>query len=73
MCISAIVMWWRRRPEGSLGIPAPKVVEFRIGWPLRIAIVALGLLVPVLGASIAVLWLWDRFGAGPANRQNLPT
>src|SRR6185436_8361965 len=23
LCISAIVMWWRRRPEGSLGIPAP--------------------------------------------------
>jgi uncharacterized iron-regulated membrane protein len=59
VCISAIVMWTRRRPEGSLGIPAAKVVEFRISWPLRIAIVALCLLLPVLGASILILWLID--------------
>ena len=31
MCVSAVVMWWRRRPEGSLGLPAPRVEGFRIG------------------------------------------
>ena len=70
VCVSAIVMWTRRRPEGSLGIPAAKVVEFRIGRPLKFAIVALGLLLPVLGASILVLWL---LGAGSGNRQNSTT
>ena len=50
MCVSAIVMWWRRRPEGQLGIPAPRVPEFRIGPALMIAIVAVALLFPVLGA-----------------------
>jgi uncharacterized iron-regulated membrane protein len=61
LCVSALVMWWRRRPGGSLGIPAPRVAEFRIAAPLKIAIVFLGLLVPMLGLSIATLWLFDRF------------
>jgi len=58
--ISGVVMWWRRRPGGSLGIPAPRVAEFRIPALLRIAIVVLGLLVPMLGASLVVLWIADR-------------
>ena len=58
--ISALVMWWRRRPNGSLGIPAPRVAAFRIPGSLKIAIVALGLLVPMLGLSIVLLWLWDK-------------
>jgi uncharacterized iron-regulated membrane protein len=53
-------MWWRRRPGGSLGIPAPRVAEFRISTTLKVAIVVLGLLVPMLGASLAILWLIDR-------------
>jgi uncharacterized iron-regulated membrane protein len=60
LCISALVMWWRRRPGGSLGIPAPRIPEFRIGWPLKIAIVTAGALLPMLGASIVVLWILDR-------------
>jgi uncharacterized iron-regulated membrane protein len=57
LCVSAIVMWWRRRPSGSLGYPAPRVAEFHVGTPLKIAIAALALLVPMLGASILLLWL----------------
>ena len=41
LCVSAIVMWWRRRPDGKLGIPAPRVAEFRIGLPLGATIVLL--------------------------------
>jgi uncharacterized iron-regulated membrane protein len=59
LCVSALVMWWRRRPGGSLGIPAPRVAEFRVGAALWIAIVALGLLLPVLGLSIVLLALLD--------------
>ncbi|HUQ09029.1 MAG TPA: PepSY domain-containing protein [Steroidobacteraceae bacterium] len=57
LCVSALVMWWRRRPGGSFGIPAPRVAEFRIGAGLRIAICALAVLLPVLGISILLLWL----------------
>jgi uncharacterized iron-regulated membrane protein len=59
LCVSAIVLWWRRKPEGSLGVPAP-AVAFTINAPLRILIVCLGVLLPMLGASLVVLWIWLR-------------
>ena len=60
MCVSAVVMWWRRRPDGRLGVPAPRVAEFRIGWGLRIAIVLLCILLPMLGAAVVLLWIFER-------------
>ncbi len=57
ICVSAIVMWWRRRPAGTLGVPAPAVPAFRIGRGLMTGIVAVALLLPVLGASVVVLAL----------------
>jgi uncharacterized iron-regulated membrane protein len=60
ICVSAVVMWWRRRP-GGLGVPAPRVPEFRIGTGLWIGIVTLAVLLPVMGLSLVLLWL---FGAG---------
>jgi uncharacterized iron-regulated membrane protein len=59
ICVSAIVMWWRRRPQGSMGVPAPRVTEFRVGAGLKIGIVILAMLLPVAGISIALLWLFD--------------
>jgi len=55
LCVSAIVMWWRRRPDGRLGIPAPRVPEFRIGVPLGAAITVLCVLLPVFGLSVLLL------------------
>jgi uncharacterized iron-regulated membrane protein len=57
VCVSSVIMWWRRRPGGSLGIPAPRVQGFRIGATLWIAIVATGVILPVLGASLLLLAL----------------
>ncbi|HEX6398212.1 MAG TPA: PepSY domain-containing protein, partial [Steroidobacteraceae bacterium] len=68
LCVSALVMWWRRRPGGSLGIPAPRVAAFRIGWPLGIAIVALGILLPLFGVSVLILCLLPKMGSGPDPR-----
>jgi uncharacterized iron-regulated membrane protein len=59
ICVSAVVMWWRRRPDGSLGIPASRVPEFRIGAVLWTGILALCLLLPVLGVSVLMLWIFD--------------
>jgi uncharacterized iron-regulated membrane protein len=59
ICVSAIVMWWRRRPGGTLGVPAPRVAEFRIGTGLAIGIAAVGILLPVLGASVLLLVLFN--------------
>jgi uncharacterized iron-regulated membrane protein len=57
MSVSAIVMWWRRRPDGKLGVPAPRVTGFRIGPALGAAIAALAVLLPVFGASLVMLTL----------------
>jgi uncharacterized iron-regulated membrane protein len=65
LCVSAIVMWWRRTPRGNLGIPAPRVAAFRIGWPLGTTIVALGILLPVFGASLLILCLLPKTGSEP--------
>ena len=60
VCVSAVVMWWRRRPGGTLGVPAPRVTEFRIGVGLSVAIVSVAIFLPLLGISIITLWLFDR-------------
>jgi uncharacterized iron-regulated membrane protein len=56
--VSAIVMWWRRRPDGSLGVPAAKVPDFHVGPVLWGGIVIVAVLLPVLGASLVLLWLF---------------
>ena len=63
MCVSAVVMWWRRRPDGSLGVPAPRVEGFTIRTPLAALIVCLGVLLPMLGASLLLLWCTTRLTA----------
>ena len=62
LCVSAVVMWWRRRPEGSLGVPAPRVAEFRIHAPLIALIVVAGALLPLVGVSLLILWGSTRAG-----------
>jgi uncharacterized iron-regulated membrane protein len=68
ICVSAIVMWWRRRPGGSLGVPAPAVQDFRVTPLMWVAIVILGAALPVLGLSLVLLWIFGlaarRFTAG---------
>lgn len=57
LCVSAIVMWIRRKPDGALGVPAPRVENFRIGATMKTGIIAVGLMLPVLGVSIVILWI----------------
>jgi len=59
ICLSALVMWWRRRPEGELGLVAPKVAGFRVERGLALGIIALAVLLPVFGASLVVVALAD--------------
>lgn len=66
ICVSALVMWWRRRPRGGLGVLAPKVAGYRIERGLAIGIVVLAVLLPVFGASLIVVALADRVLFGRA-------
>lgn len=51
------IMWWKRRPAGRLGAP-PKMSEARLGGALLI-LAAAGILMPLLGASLIVMFLLD--------------
>jgi len=63
ICVSAVVMWWRRRPGGALGVPAARVEGFTIRAPLMALIVCLAILLPVLGVSLLVLLGSTRLAA----------
>jgi uncharacterized iron-regulated membrane protein len=51
VCISAVVMWWRRRPVGVLGAP-PAKSRPRLARSLVALIVMLGILLPLMGVSL---------------------
>ncbi|MFK8331141.1 PepSY-associated TM helix domain-containing protein [Pseudomonas sp. BJa5] len=56
--VSGLVMWWKRRPQGSLGVPPlrhdlPK-------WKTAIVImVGLGVAFPLVGVSLLAVWVLD--------------
>jgi uncharacterized iron-regulated membrane protein len=59
LSVSALMLWWRRRPSGVLGAP------HRIGrrsYPMALiaAIVGFGLFLPMLGASMIAVGLTER-------------
>jgi len=56
VCISAIVMWWRRRPAGLLGAPPPS--PDRASWSLGVILVALvlGGIFPMMGGTLLAVW-----------------
>jgi uncharacterized iron-regulated membrane protein len=66
LCVSGVVLWWRNRPAGELGLPAPKVNGFRIERGLAALIVLLAILLPVFGASLVLVAALDRLISGTA-------
>ena len=55
---SAVVLWWRRKPADSLGAPEP-LADPRWAWGLAAAILALGVYLPLFGASLVAVLLLD--------------
>lgn len=60
LCVSALVMWWRRRPEGVLGAPLA-TRKIRFSFPLAVFVLGFGLYMPFLGASMILVALLERF------------
>lgn len=56
LSVSSVVLWWRRRPQGQLGAPAPRGHRRR-SVLLVVATLALGMLVPLLGLSLVIVLL----------------
>jgi uncharacterized iron-regulated membrane protein len=58
--LSAPIMYWKRRPRGSLGFPRRPYDAGMVRGAVVIAAV-LGVLFPLLGASMLVVWVVDHF------------
>lgn len=58
MAVSAGVMWWKRRPAGALGIP-PAPTSAGVMWGLIAIMAVVGIIFPLVGASLVVMVLLD--------------
>lgn len=63
LAVTGCVMWWMRRPSGTLGAPAREraAVPMR-GW--KTALVVLGIVFPLMGMTLIAVWLIDRMVFG---------
>jgi uncharacterized iron-regulated membrane protein len=52
LVVSSTLMWWRRRPQGALGVPAKIIPERRTPRNFILFAIILGVLLPTLGASL---------------------
>jgi uncharacterized iron-regulated membrane protein len=60
VCLSAVVLWWRRRDPGTLGAPQPLVSVHGTAGLLGV-LALLTVLLPLFGASLVVVLLLERF------------
>ncbi|MBS7536623.1 PepSY domain-containing protein [Ancylobacter sonchi] len=68
MAVAAGVMWWKRRPAGSLGVP-PAPADPRAMRGLVLVMALFGLVFPLVGASLlAMLALDFAFARRPRRR-----
>jgi len=58
VCVSAGVLWWRRRDPGTLGAPARGRLPQRL-WPLGLVLLLLSLWLPLFGISLGLVWLCE--------------
>ncbi|WAT14250.1 PepSY-associated TM helix domain-containing protein [Xanthomonas fragariae] len=67
LCVSAAVMWWKRRPVGGLGVP-PMPADPGTLRCLMVMLVICGLIFPLVGVSLLMMWLLDRYWIGRSQR-----
>lgn len=58
--ISGLIMWWKRRPHGKAGLPR-RPADPSLQRGLIIIAVVLGVVFPLLGASMVAVVLLDRY------------
>ncbi|RWU27026.1 peptidase [Pseudomonas alkylphenolica] len=66
--VSGLVMWWKRRPEGGLGVP-PIRHDLPRWKTATVIMLLLGAAFPLVGGSMLLVWLLDRY-APPLLRTN---
>jgi uncharacterized iron-regulated membrane protein len=58
-CVTAVVMWWKRRPEGRLGVP-PSPPSKSVYMGLWIIAAIFGLAFPMTGIAIVAMIAFDQ-------------
>ena len=57
--ISGLVIWWKRRPQGSLGVPPLR--HALPTWKTGVLIMlGAAVLFPLVGVSLLAVWVLDR-------------
>ncbi|KAA6481993.1 PepSY-associated TM helix domain-containing protein [Bacillus swezeyi] len=57
VAVSGFYLWWKRKPKKGLGAPkAPSIKKMKF---LLILIIGLGILFPLVGLSLIIVWLID--------------
>lgn len=62
ICLSAVVMWYRRRPTGELGAPplAADTPALLSAWPVLLPVLMLAVWLPMFAGSLLVVLLVER-------------
>ena len=60
LSLSGLIMWWRRKPEGALGAPAP-IGRVRFSPALVALLFVLGVYFPFFGGSMILVGLTEKF------------
>jgi uncharacterized iron-regulated membrane protein len=67
MAVTGFVMWWKRRPQRSLGAPSrERAAPPMRGW--KTGLVLLGIVFPLMGATLVAVWVADRLVFGRTTR-----
>ena len=60
LCVSGMVIWWKRRPAGAVQLVAPPLPANAARWKTGIALLCVtGVLFPLTGAALLVVWSMD--------------
>jgi uncharacterized iron-regulated membrane protein len=68
LAVTGLVMWWKRRPRRSLGVPSrERAAPPMRGW--KTGLLLLGIVFPLMGVTLVVVWLVDRIIVGATTRR----
>jgi uncharacterized iron-regulated membrane protein len=68
MAVTGCVMWWKRRPQRTLGAPSrERGAPPMRGW--KTGLVLLGIVFPLMGATLVAVWVLDWMFFGRTSRR----